>query len=296
MNSGAAEEKKYRISKGLSALASMIPCVLMLIALVPFETGAFVLEGPHILHLTAKALGRVTALQVTQNLTIYPQSPDAPSSTFDETAIYIMPQRFRSDIVSDRIQRTHVVFGNSSLTIVDGLIVIEKSPFDLYQRLLRSRTQSQLMRTVNQLGVETAISSLGRVEETLVFVLGASYPDESVSQLAIDKATFLPLRLLLVDPKPEGCQLSVEIIFRDWRKIQKGRFPFHVVTKVDGQLAREIQITDFVVNPSIVFEHMDMEAVQASIYGSTIDTPEEQKREAVEAVRQGVKDFQKKFE
>lgn len=296
VTSGRISVDSHLSVRPMAALVGTMAAVLLLITAVPPESGAYVLEGSHVLYLTAKAMGRFSSLEVTQQLTVYPPTRESEPFTFDETAIYVMPERFRSDIVSDQIQRTHLEFGNSFLTVVDGRTVEEKNPYDMYQRLLRSRTHSQLMRTVNQLGVETAISSLGRVEETIVYVLGARYPDESVSQLAVDKETFLPLRLLLVDSNPESGQPPMEIFYRDWRKSNKGWFPFHVVTMVDGQPDREIRVTQLRVNPSIPSTKMDLEALQASIAASKMDTPQEQKQETVEEIQQGVKDFQKKFE
>jgi hypothetical protein len=199
--------------------------ILLLMAAVPNRVDAYVLEGPHVLDLSAKAMGRIAALQVEQKLLVYPQSPETLPTVFDETAIYVMPERFRSDIASERIQRTFLVFADSSLTVIDGRTVVGENPFDIYQRLLRSRTRPRLIRTLNQMGVETAISSLGRLEERVVFVLGARYPDESVSQLAIDKETFLPARLLLVDGDAEDGGRRLEIVTKTGRKCKAAGFP-----------------------------------------------------------------------
>lgn len=270
--------------------------IMLVMAAVPNPSGAYVLEGPHVLDLTAKALGRIAALQVGQKLLIYPQMPETLPTVFDETAIYVMPERFRSDIVSERIQRTHLVFADSSLTVIDGRSAVGNNPFNLYQLLLRSRTRPRLIRNLNRLGVETAISSLGRLDERVVFVLGAHYPDESVSQLAIDKESFLPIRLLLVDREAEAAGRRLEILYENWQKVQSGWFPYQVRFMVNGLLAREIRVAELRVNPSIPSELMDLEALKASVAAKSADTPQGQKQEAVEAVQQAVEDFQKKFE
>ena len=270
--------------------------VMLVTAALTDPAGAYVLEGPHVLELTAGAMGKVPALQVNQKLLIYPQSPETEPTIFNETATYVMPERFRSDIVSDQIQRTHLVFADSSITVIDGRMAVGENPFDLYQQLLRSRTRPRLMRTLNRLGVETAISSLGRVEETVVFVLGARYPDESVSQLAVDKETFLPIRLLLVDRGTEAAGSHLEIFYRNWQKAQSGWFPLQVVFYINGRLAREIQVGDLRLNPSIPPELLDLEALKASVALHDADTPQGQKQKAVDAVQQAVQDFQKKFE
>jgi hypothetical protein len=270
--------------------------ILLLMAAVPGRVDAYVLEGPHVLDLSAKSMGRIAALQVEQKLLVYPQSPETFPTVFDETAIYVMPERFRSDIASERIQRTFLVFADSSLTVIDGRTVVGENPFDLYQRLLRSRTRPRLIRTLNQMGVETAISSLGRLEERVVFVLGARYPDESVSQLAIDKETFLPARLLLVDGNAEDGGRRLEIVYENWQKVQSGWFPFQVQFYVNGRLAREIRVADLRINPSIPSSLMDLESLKASVAENNAATPHGQKQEAVEEVQQAVEDFQKKFE
>ena len=224
-----------------------------------------VLEGPHILELTARALGPMAALQVNQKLIVYPQTADAFPSVFDETATYVMPDRFRADTLFELNQRIHLEVGDRSLTLVDGRRTAEADPFDRYQRLLRSRNRARLMRTVNQLGVETAISSLGRIAGTVVFVIGARYPDESVSQLAVDKQTFLPTRLLLVDRDAAAQPHRLEIFYHDWRKVQSGWFPFQVVFVVDDHLTREIRVAALRLNPSLPADYLDMEALKASV-------------------------------
>jgi len=286
------------LKKSLWAACQLAAFLLCFIVVVPpTPSSAYVLEGSHVLQLTAEAMGTIATLQVEQKLLIYPQiSDDSLPAVYDETAIYVLPERFRSDIVSEKIRRTHLVFGGTSITVIDGRMSVGGDPFDTYQELLRSRTRWRLMRTLNRLGVETAICSLGRVEETVVFVLGARYPDESVSQLAIDKTTFLPVRLLLVDQEIDSTGNRLEIVYRGWEKLQSGWFPLQVLFYLDDRLVREIRVADLHLNPSIPMKTMDPEVLKASVAASAPETPREQKQQAVEAVQKGVQDFQKKFE
>ena len=262
----------------------------------PAPSGAYVLQPAHILQLTGEAMGTIAALQVEQKLLIYPQDPEITPTVYDETATYVMPERFRADIRSAEIQRTHLVVADSALTVIDGRLTIGSDPFDQYQVVLRNRNRTRLMRALNRLGVETAISSWGRVEETVVFVIGARYPDETVSQLAVDKETFLPLRLLQVGAHAGLPTSRLEIYYREWQKWQSGWFPLQVEFYQDGRLAREIRVAEVRLNPSIPAELMDPEALKTSVAAQAGDTPEEQKRQAVETVQQAVEDFQKKFE
>ena len=275
-------------------MAALSVCILTIAA--PAPSWAYVLEGPHILQLTAEAMGTIAALQIEQKLLIYPQEPETLPTVYDETAIYVMPERFRSDIASEQIRRTHLVFADSALTVIDGRLTLGLDPFDQYQRLLRSRNRPRLMRTLNQLGVETAISSLGRLEETVVFVIGARYPDETASQLAVDKETFLPLRLMLVDRRADSTDSRLEIYYREWQKFQSGWFPLQVVFYQDERLVREIRVADLILNPSIPSEMMDPEALKATVASQAAETPPSENQQAVEAVQQVVEEFQKKFE
>lgn len=284
--------------------------LLPLMAAAPQPAGAYVLEGPHILDFTADAMGPIAALQAQQQLLVYPETPrsaltapddaraapEEAQAVLDETVIYVMPERFRSDIESERIRRTHLEFGDSSLTVIDDRLTVGANPFDRYQRLLRSRTRPRLMQTLNQLGVETAISSLGRLEEKVVYVIGARYPDESISQLAVDKETFLPVRLLLVDADAPAGGGRLEFFYLDWQKVQSGRFPYQVRFYTNGRLAREIRVADLRLNPSIPAALMDLEALKASVAQHQADTPQGQKQEAVEAMQRAVHEFRKKFE
>lgn len=296
MINGSTPMKKRSFAQRWAAFSITAMSIMLAVAAAPHPAVAYVLEGPHVLELSADAMGTIAVLQASQKLLIYPQSPETAPTVYGETATYVMPERFRSDIDSDQVQRTHLVFADSSITVIDGRIAVGENPFDRYQQLLRSRTRPRLMRTLNRLGVETAISSLGRVEDTVVFVLGARYPDESVSQLAIDKETFLPVRLLLVDQGAAAAGTRLEIFYRNWQKVQSGWFPYQVDFYINESLAREIRVTDLRINPSIPADMMDLEAMKTSVALKDTDTPEGQKQEAVDAVQRAVQDFQKKFE
>ena len=281
-----------RIGRLAAALAAML-----FLATGPSGAQAYVLTGPHILELTAEAMGPITSLAVDEKLLIYPPLQESPATVLDETALYVMPLRFRSDIAADQVQRTHLVFGNQAVTVVDGRLTYGEDLFDRYQRILRSRTRSQLMHTLNRLGIETALSSLGRVDSRVVYVVGAHYPDETVSQLAVDKETFLPLRLLLVDGDPTAGGMRLGIFYNAWRKVQKGYFPHQVTFFANGRLVREIRVTSLQSNPAIDPQRLDIEALVASIRQQADgDASQAQKHEAVEAVQQAVQNFQKKFE
>lgn len=287
-------KKGYRSKPAIFFIA-----VIAISFFVPVPThraSAHVLEGPHILDLTAEAMGTITAIRVTQKRLVYGEGPDAQPTEYDESAIYVMPERFRSDIVSDQIHRTLLVFADSAISVTNGRIIEGQSPLDVYQQLLRSHSRWRLMRTVSLLGVETSISSLGRVADNPTFVIGAHYPDESVSQLAIDKETFLPTRLLLVDSNAGTMQQRLEVLFLDWKKVQKGMFPYKMMFSVDDHLTQAIEVTNVETNPVISDDLMDPEALRASVAVQSAGNLGQKKQETVNEIQKAVHDFQKKFE
>ena len=69
-----------------------------------------------------------------------------------------------------------------------------------------------------------------------------------------------------------------------------------MVFSIGDTLVREIRVVQIRVNPSIPAELMDMEALKTSVSETRADTIQDQKQETVEAIQQGVQDFQKKFD
>ena len=288
--------KTLLIAPRRAAVSSVALAVALFCIVWSPAASGYVLEGPHVLELAAEAMGRLPALEIQQKLLIYPETPDAFPTVLDETAWLVAPRRFRSDIVSDRIKRTHLEVGDQSLTVIDGRIAVTRDTFDLYQQLLRNRNRRELMTTLNTLGVETSVSSLGRIEDRVVFVIGARYPDESVSQLAVDKESFLPVRLLLAGKQIDGTDHKVEIHYRNWQKIQDGLFPEQVHFYVDAILKRELRVVQIRANPKMAENLMDLEALKASAVVVDTNTLEERRRDDVEAVQQKVEEFHKKFD
>lgn len=274
-----------------AALAVVLFCIIW-----PPAASGYVLESPHVLELAARAMGRIPALEIQQKLLIYPDTPDTFPTVFDETVWIVAPRRFRSDIVSGRIKRTHLEVGDQSLTVIDGRIAVTRDLFDLYQQILRSRSRRALMTTLNALGVETAISSLGRIEDRVVFIIGARYPDESVSQLAVDKESFLPVRLLLAEKRIDEADHKVEIHYCNWQKIQDGLFPEQILFYLDTILKKESRVVQMRTNPKMATNLMDLEALKASTVVMETGTLEERRQNDVEAVQQKVEEFRKKFD
>jgi hypothetical protein len=262
-----------------------IPAICFLIVISVFIHGpvhGYVLQGLHILDLMIEQLGEAQGLFVSQDLIFYrlasrvdiessetvAEHPalghtetDLPADQkieldqnvtveetleLAETLRFIFSNAFRSDAKSFDSERIHVVSGDRSLTIVDGNIVpAAANRFDLYKDLLLYRTRGGLAERLLELGVDVSVSSLGRFEGEIRFVIGAVYPDESVSQIWIDRETFLPTRWIIRGNGGGSESDVLEVRYLAWWKSGQSRYPSRIEFYQDGNLVRVNQVKNF---------------------------------------------------
>ena len=99
----------------------------------------------------------------------------------DGSLRFIFSQAYRSDARSNDSERIFIFSDGKSLTFIDGNSVPgATNRFDLFKDILFYHSREALVDRLLQLGVDVTISSLGRFEEKIAFVIGAEYPDESV--------------------------------------------------------------------------------------------------------------------
>ena len=231
----------------------MIFCLsITVLPLFFVPANAYVLQGPHLLELMAQNIGKTKSLFVSQKLALYDDSFKDGSIELKEALKYLFPEKFRSDIVSKNGKRIHVVSKGRSLTIIDGKTVAShETIFDRYKDIILYNSRSALMQKLGHLGINTSVASLGRFEDKPVYILGAQYPDESVSQIWLDKETFRPFRWIISTERSNGRIDSLEVRYSKWRKIRKIFYPMHIEFYQDDQLIRTIKVDEIKVNPGI---------------------------------------------
>jgi hypothetical protein len=244
---------------------------------------AYVLQGLHLIDLMIEQLGETQRLFVSQQLIFY-RSVTQVEIDFEETVeefqtldyaetdlpaeqtielddnvqveetlelaetlrFDLSLDSFRSDAKSNDSERIHVVSRNRSLTIVDGNIVPQvANRFDLYKDIFLYRTREGLAEKLLDLGVDVSVSSLGRFEDEIFFIIGAIYPDESVSQIWIDRDTFLPSRWIIRDNGSSSGSDVLEVRYLTWWKSGQSRYPSIIEFYQDGKLVRVNQIKSF---------------------------------------------------
>lgn len=242
----------------------------------------YVLQGLHILDLMIEQLGEARSLFVSQELIFYrlvsqvdidSNEPVAEYQAQDNSEIalpadqtiqvevnvtveetleleeilrFIFSNAFRSDAKSLDSERIYVVSGDKSLTIVDGNIVpATANRFDRYKDILLYRTREGLAERLLELGLDVSVSSLGRFEGEIKFVIGAVYPDESVSQIWFDRETFLPTRWIIQGNGGSSGSDVLEVRYLTWWKSGQSRYPSRIEFYQDGKLVRVNQVKSF---------------------------------------------------
>lgn len=291
---------------------------------------AYVLQGRHVLDLMIEKLGPAKSLFVSEKLTVYrvpaalveanesalpsaappavdnsapglpesnPEIPTYEAQEFDGTLSYIFSRAFRSESRSPSMERIFVSTDRGALTIIDENIVPETANrFDFFKDILLYRSRDVLADRLLRMGVDVSISSLGRFEDKIAFVIGATYPDESLNQLWVDKDTLLPLRLIIRGLGDSLISDSVEIRYLIWWKIGETQYPSKIEFYQDYNLVRVRQAQNFEENTTFSEELFDIEYLK-TVYprGIAQPLPAEAAEEPSE-IQKTIQDFKRIFE
>jgi len=258
----------YRKSKKTIFFISI---AVLLWSFVP--ANAYVLQGSHLIKLMTKNIGKTKSLFVSQKLILYDDSFEDGKIELIETLKYIFPEKFRSDIVSKNSKRIHVVSKGRSLTVIDGKTVAGlETIFDRYKDIILYNSRSALVQRLAHLGINVSVSSLGRFENKPVYVLGAQYPDESVSQIWLNKDSFRPFRWIIISNKPGGRRDSLEVRYFKWRKIRTIWYPMHIEFYQHDNLIRIIEVDEIKVDPVFSTELFDINRLKSTYPKDTTDS------------------------
>ena len=254
---------------------------------------AYVLPGPYLLQLMTQNLGIADRLLVTQKLILHDDNPNKDADELSETLKFIFPETFRSDIVSENIQRIRILSDSSVFTVTDGKISNEpENSYDHYKDLILFRSREILQKRLSNLGMNVMVTSLGRFQGNPAYVLGAQYPDETSPQVWLDKKTFLPFRWIMTSNATQ----NLEVLYLNWKKLNQIWYPMRIEFFSNGSLVREIHVQNIKVNPSFQADLFDIQQLK-SLYPQ--DVPVEPKnggKEELDEVQKTIEEFKKVYE
>jgi outer membrane lipoprotein-sorting protein len=144
--------------------------------------------------------------------------------------------------------------------------------------------------------VDPFVSSLGRFEEKIAFVIGAYYPDESSNQLWVDKETLLPLRLIMRSVHGADSSSKVEIRYLVWWQIGETRYPSKIEFYQDDNLVRVSQAQNFEENAIFSEDLFDIEYLKSVYPRAALQPIPPEAAEEPSEVQKTIEDFKRIFE
>lgn len=229
----------FNLKKTALALTALGAVLLQVTPIVR----AYVLPGPHILELMTRNLDRSKGARIDQRVIFYEQGPGDSVITVRQTLYYNFHGNFRSDIIGSDTRRIHVVAGDDKMTIANGRAVNDTEDlFEYYKDIFIYKARILTQDRLAALGVNVYVSSLGRLQDKIFFILGAQYPDESISQVWIDRDNFRPVRLLIFDRNPLNSENFIDIRYKQWQKNGDLWYPRQIRFFRQDILVREIRV------------------------------------------------------
>ena len=276
--------------------ASYLVCAFLLLGLA-MVGHSYVLPAKQILGLMIKQFGSARTLVVLQKRVIYDPALEGGVRELHETLYYRYPDRFRCEVSVPGGEQVRVVGPEGAIFVTNGKIISEReSPFDHFKDLLLYRQTGLLSDRLCELDVDLDVVSLGRYKDTIAYVIGAKYPDESVPQVWIEKNTFRPIRYVLKGGSPDDAALE-EIEYADYMPFDKGRwYPGRILFFQGGRLTRMYVLKSFRVDPELSDQLFDI-AYLKTVYRSIASTQASPSPESeLDEVKKTIRDFKRPFE
>jgi outer membrane lipoprotein-sorting protein len=275
---------------------SYLVCAFIILGLA-MASHSYVLPACQILSFMIEQFGSARACVVFQETVIYDPALEGGMQEFEETLYYRYPDQFRCEVGTPGSEQVRVVSPEGAIFVMNGKIIAEtEDPFDHFKDLLLYRQVGLLGKRLSQLDVNLDLVSLGRYKDRIAYVIGAKYPDESVSQVWIEKNTFRPIRYVLSGGGPNGGALE-EIEYADYMSLGKERwYPARILFFQHGRLARMYLLKTFKVNPDLSDQLFDI-AYLKTVYQPIASTkPLPLPKSELDEVEKTIRDFRRTFE
>jgi len=270
--------------------------VIVIFIYVYPQADAYVLQGPHLLELMTQNLGKSKRLLISQKLILYDNSRQG-GLEFDETIKYIFPETFRSDIISENVQRIHVLSKGEALTVIDGkAVAASETIYGRYKDIFLYNSRVLLEEKLFLHGVDVDVSSLGRFQGQPVYVVGAQYPDETVPQIWLTKDTFRPLRWIITGKTAENREDTLEVRYLDWQPLNKMWYPMRVEFYRDDILVREIKVQNIETKPTFPEELFDIDHLKSIYLPDASKRAEQGAEKDLNEVQKTIEEFKKIYE
>ena len=258
---------------------------------------AFVLKGPHVLHLMTSKLGSPGTLVVSHTLTLYDNADQEPAYEIPERVQYLFPDQFRSDILSDNTTKIHVFSKGQTLTVLDGKISsFSETGMDAYKDILLFRNRPMLETRLIKQGIDISISCLGRFNGKIVYIIGAKYPEASKPQIWIEKETFRPIRYIIKNLSETETETFIEFRYLAWQHFSKIWYPEKIEIYLEDKLERILDVNHIEVNASVKEDLFDIAQLRSIYPAIAPEINGNEETDDLQEIQQSIEDFKKRFE
>jgi outer membrane lipoprotein-sorting protein len=271
-------------------------CFMAVLLLTIGPAHAYILRGPHILELMTQKYGKPRSMLVSQKVLFY-HAGETGTTEVSETLRYIVPEAFRSDSISENSERIHVMSKGEAMTVIDGKIAVTaETLFDIYKDILLYRSRELLRARLSALGVDMSVVAFGRFQDKIAFVIGAEKPDDPVSQVWIDKDSFLPIRWLMKADGFDAQKMDMEIRYSEWRQIDNAWYPMQIAFYQDEKPVREINVEELRMNLSFPKDLFDIERLKTKYVSAVPEVKDGSVSGEINEIEKSINEFRKKFE
>ena len=246
---------------------------------LPVTADAYVLPAPYLLERVSTNIQPASRFQAVKRLRIEQAGPDedenrgGSSRSFDLVVSFHHPSSFRADIRGDDLEHIHVSLAGRHITLIDNVIAGRSAQWIYdFKRLFLQHSRKELTDNLRMMGVQTGISSIGRLDGAVFFVVGAQYPDKTVPQLWIDRDRFLPVRLVVTGASGEGEPPVAEIRFSRWSRQDGMRYPAEMTFFENGRQIQQVTLSQLDTQPAFDAGLFDISALEAAARSTERDS------------------------
>ena len=288
--------KIENFSKSFKPRLSYLIYVVMILGITA-AGHSYVLPAKQILSFMIERFGSARNCVVMQTTVIYDPSLEGGEREFDETLYYLYPDQFRSEVNTPDGEQVRVVGPEGAIFVTNGKIIAEtENRSDHFKDLLLYRKEDLLLKRLSDQDVDLGVVSLGRYKGKIAYVIGAKYPDESVSQVWIEKDTFRPIRYVLRGGGPID-EILEEIEYAEYMQLEKGRwYPSRILFFQNGQLARMYLLKTIKVNSKLSNQLFDIAYLKTVSQPITTPQPPPLPQSELDEVEKTIRDFTRTFE
>ncbi len=249
-------------SRRRCTVASWAVVALVLLPLWPKSAQAYILPADFLCRLVADShKNSLKDVTLTMNLEVPEGSPPE-----EERLYFKRPERMRF-VAAPKSQTVVIAREAMQVTITENKVVASGPTQDLMAVLLLPKgkdldeTSQRMLQAIASIGVDTSVVTFGRHADGIAYIIGAHVWETDKPQIWIDKASYLPVRLRVVDKDRAKFIPGSSRSMRETRLLSyAGGLPRLIEVYQDDHLIRRSEVTQVAINqnlPESLFETRD---------------------------------------